>query len=1401
MNQTIPLSTIEKLTRSQYSYLFTSKDLTMRKFIFKNQHLSLYPIIETFILKKLKCIAFLICLMGLQFSLISQTGCSTISYSLTSLGPCHYRLNVVNQTGDCYREIRMLLPSGSFLGWSVNSGAGWKGQQNSPTEITLTHTNGLIPVGTTWAIDFNFFIPGELSTTLSILYDNACIGESCFADLPMLACQGGCITGTVYRECNGAKYANQATLKDWTVTLYDLNSNVIDEAITGIDGKYKFCDLQPGKYLIQETVLPGWNANVPLSGGKEISVSAEKTETLNLGNCPECSCDSLYMYVSQDTATSDTAYYTLSVFNKGPYCFPYIEITVDSGQLINWTVLLPGWIVEPIMANKIRLLPPGGYVSAGVISPLSFRIIDGSEHLITASTIYENGAGQKLCKIVISHPFKPIAKSCCPSNTIPGAELVMNGNFNNTNSASLGFTYPNYNYIFPIPASGLIAGQISIADQSTVANNVDWNCPGLSGPSDKFLVVNGHSAGGNYAWRQLVNVTAGVNYVFCAYVNNINIRHAVPIPKVEVLINGNIVSSMSLVGFSGWLKISANWLATTGSVLLEIRTANTTIAGNDFAVDRISFRACSKACVCKSNSTLTMTSNGQNYSYTCGTKPLLILPCPKPNSVSFTGNFGCFDQNDSLCPTIIKWKLTGPNGLITQGSYTSNNPVNTFQQSFPSALFASSGGYTLEMSTLCPGQVDSCYCRFSWIYDCCKCGIFELNIQDSLTGAYHFVGCDSTIIVNGPFTFNGLFFCQGQNCVDASIDWELTGPLGFPLQNGQVVATPQFTISQLSPANFTIPGLYTLQLQANCGGDTCECTIKFCVLPKRPYVRDSSICRTLTSVYIPLYDCPTTCGVSQVQWFVKPCLSSTWPTIPYQISSGPGCSDLLLLPYKYPNEPCLQVYAVITLDGRCCGVTKLITDTATIILCDPVSCIITNNNTAGFCSYGLPAALSVSLTGANCKNKIEWYYMNNLVFTGPGYQPPLLTFLGTANDCYYDHVFTVKVIGVCGTSTCSTSIRIFDDKPSNGSLIMDPFEPQPFCPGEDATLKYANKCSGPPPKWTWYQSTNPVSNGYSVIPMTGTINSIYNTNKLYQTTWFMVESQNGVCPPKQETLKIDVKDQITINNFTAVSDPCAETWVTMMLDFSPSPITGAGCLYSVEWYKDGNLIHTDYISNSPVSYTYNGPGIPGVYYAIITDTCCKQPVKTHPVIINPVCVPVIAGPCFLCENETITLEGVMVLPPNSPCPNTSGCTYEWFKEGPGGTWTSLNDYDNFLTVSSGGTYIFQSTCNNCVKYDKHVVEYCLIIGSEDPKVSPGLNIQFHPNPTSGEITVRIAPQALHDGRIEIMNVDGKLLQREFISSEKTEHTISIKKLKPGLYFMRVFENKLLIWKEIVIKAE
>lgn len=140
-----------------------------------------------------------------------------------------------------------------------------------------------------------------------------------------------------------------------------------------------------------------------------------------------------------------------------------------------------------------------------------------------------------------------------------------------------------------------------------VTTNANLTHPGFTGVdhttgAGNFLVVNGSSTPNSSVWCQTVTVQPNTDYVFSTWVSTL----AVGSPAIlQFSINGTDLSTpfTAPAGTGSWIEFYTTWnsgSATSASIC--VNNQNTSLGGNDFGLDDISFSA-----VCSSTSSVTVT--------------------------------------------------------------------------------------------------------------------------------------------------------------------------------------------------------------------------------------------------------------------------------------------------------------------------------------------------------------------------------------------------------------------------------------------------------------------------------------------------------------------------------------------------------------------------------------------------------------------------------------------------------------------------------------------------------------------------------------------------------------------------------------------------------------------------
>ena len=630
---------------------------------------------------------------------------------------------------------------------------------------------------------------------------------------------------------------------------------------------------------------------------------------------------------------------------------------------------------------------------------------------------------------------------------------------------------------------------------------------------------------------------------------------------------------------------------------------------------------------------------------------------------------------------------------------------------------------------------------------------------------------------------------------------------GITVSNVSIVGPgPGYTVTGLVDVTGAppFPNSISLTVDVSCicpDGSLHDCSFTR-VIPticcKEIAVDPQEVCKNDGLLQIPLLGCNTLYDVQQVRWYVAnaPCPPASWG-IPFKVTNS--CSDLILSPGQHPGDIC--VYAEVDLGPGGGPCRMLISNVATISLCDPISFTLTPDQ--DFCYIGspiTPAALSINLVPNNCLDNIEWYDpQGNLIPSASGqimYQPPPLSFTLPNTACSQSYTYLVEVSNECGVESKTVTIRLDNENAPVGTLSLLPPDTNPLCPGEDAIVEYQPECAGSPPMWDWFVRPDAIPT-YTSLPTNGTQNPLYHTNRLTEDTWVKVERTNGACTADEVELFLDVRTPISITQFDAVyDDTCNPTTVTLSADVLPNPAE-AGCSYNVFWYQNSQLIGTTAgISTTPVTFNYSGMPLHGNYYVVVESTCCPGQVRSQIVTLKPEMEVAVTGPCFRCNCDTVMLTGIVLN-------QLSGfnCTYQWYDNGTpiaGATGTTLTVDPNW-----DGPFTFEVTCTDgtttCVKdamYNLFQCGMCPVSTVDLPRLEA---VRLFPNPTQNLVKVELA-EAEHIPVLEVFDMTGKLMRSTTYSSSQLSYQVDLTNLPDGVYLLRGVSTAGNVLVEYLIKS-
>jgi hypothetical protein len=206
----------------------------------------------------------------------------------------------------------LLCIEGSKLNDCTDAGIeGWgitlKDEAGAVVGTTTTDVNG--------AYSFCDLEPGNYVVEEEARDDWTSVGET---SIPVeLVCEdmtGNNFSNTPLICIDGYKYnfADDSGIPGWEITLKDASGAVIGTAMTDADGKYSFCDLEPGTYTVCEEEKDGWTP---------VGDTCIEVET----GCEDSCCNNFYN--EQSGCTLTPGYWkTHSIYGPAPYDDTWAEL-------------------------------------------------------------------------------------------------------------------------------------------------------------------------------------------------------------------------------------------------------------------------------------------------------------------------------------------------------------------------------------------------------------------------------------------------------------------------------------------------------------------------------------------------------------------------------------------------------------------------------------------------------------------------------------------------------------------------------------------------------------------------------------------------------------------------------------------------------------------------------------------------------------------------------------------------------------------------------------------------------------------------------------------------------------------------------------------------------------------
>jgi gliding motility-associated-like protein len=166
---------------------------------------------------------------------------------------------------------------------------------------------------------------------------------------------------------------------------------------------------------------------------------------------------------------------------------------------------------------------------------------------------------------------------------VPGSNLITNGNFSNGNTAiGSSYTYSTHN---------VTEGEYTVGTNPKAWNNAMAGCQDHTGGTGNMLIVNGATQANVTVWSQTISIQPNTNYAFSAWLQNVNGGGINP-PRLQFSINGLPIGNIFQSGPTpcNWSQFYSVWNSGNNTkAVIAVVNQNTIAAGNDFALDDLSF--------------------------------------------------------------------------------------------------------------------------------------------------------------------------------------------------------------------------------------------------------------------------------------------------------------------------------------------------------------------------------------------------------------------------------------------------------------------------------------------------------------------------------------------------------------------------------------------------------------------------------------------------------------------------------------------------------------------------------------------------------------------------------------------------------------------------------------------
>ncbi|MFN8287721.1 MAG: gliding motility-associated C-terminal domain-containing protein [Chitinophagales bacterium] len=471
-----------------------------------------------------------------------------------------------------------------------------------------------------------------------------------------------------------------------TATICIVNQNTIASANDFTLDDISFSPLCTATDTVVVTVNPTYSNTVNASICQGQTYTLPDGTTTNTGGTyvktltSSKGCDSV---ITTNLTVYPTYAFTINqtICPSDAYVLPDGSTVNSSGIYVDTLPTVHG--CDSIITVNLTVVPPSITVSNDTAICKGFSAqLNASGGLYTYAWTPATGLSDSSLANPIATPT--VTTTYVVTTQVASADLIGNGNFNGGN---VGFS-SDYNYTTNLQPEGTYY----------VGANPTAYHPGFSSCTDhtgggNMMVVNGAGTAGLNVWCQTINVVPNTNYAFGCWATSV----AAGSPAaLQFEINGSLLGSVfnAPAAVCQWQQFYALWNSganTTATICIV--NQNTTLGGNDFALDDISFIG-----LCNASDSVTVTVHnpstatvdtticqGTTYTFPDGTTGSATTT----DTATLINQFGCdsiiitnltvhpssvVDVYDTICQGV---NYTLPAGAVVNSSGTYNDTLST----------------------------------------------------------------------------------------------------------------------------------------------------------------------------------------------------------------------------------------------------------------------------------------------------------------------------------------------------------------------------------------------------------------------------------------------------------------------------------------------------------------------------------------------------------------------------------------------------------------------------------------------------------------------------------------------------------------------------------------------------